>query len=388
MGSVCVLATMWPAPTCVKPKSAVLSLQLYKLLGNPEEGCTIQISMADEYTYCERAHVHLIAELSPLCNTTPGELLKPNEQSTPQSSKSITPKTLKSRGNKFVAMSPSMRQSMQASPKIVTPSAKALSVKDEEEPGRTSPPSEFVVANMDTLRNAIENSQDGKVVAIMKSLFRSRMKGVNLLPGNIVCIQVLGVSIVGAVHCSPKISKNAYVNLDKIDKMQIILYSDSGSSLDTSEDGPSYASQAVEAVVKDLVVEVGDTVAQSVHRAAWLGEISLNGTSMGQVGGLEEQLAILRHWISFPLQHFGAFGGIAPPTGVLLHGPPGTGKTLLARELAKEANCALFVLNGSDVMSEFMGESERCLHAIFHAARSLSPSVSALSVHTPYMRMT
>lgn len=53
--------------------------------------------------------------------------------------------------------------------------------------------------------------------------------------------------------------------------------------------------------------------------------------------------------------------GIRAPRGVLLHGPPGCGKTVLAAAAAAEAGATLFLLNGSDVVSEAVGESEQGL---------------------------
>ncbi len=50
--------------------------------------------------------------------------------------------------------------------------------------------------------------------------------------------------------------------------------------------------------------------------------------------------------------------GLRPPRGVLLHGPPGTGKTMLACAAAADAGARMFVLNGPDIISEFVGESE------------------------------
>ncbi len=50
--------------------------------------------------------------------------------------------------------------------------------------------------------------------------------------------------------------------------------------------------------------------------------------------------------------------GLRLPRGVLLHGPPGTGKTALACAAAADAGATLFVLNGPDIISEYVGESE------------------------------
>ena len=56
--------------------------------------------------------------------------------------------------------------------------------------------------------------------------------------------------------------------------------------------------------------------------------------------------------------------GLRPPKGVLLHGPPGTGKTMLACAAAADAGARLFVLNGPDIISEFVGESEAGLQVL------------------------
>ncbi len=54
-----------------------------------------------------------------------------------------------------------------------------------------------------------------------------------------------------------------------------------------------------------------------------------------------------------------------PPRGVLLFGPPGTGKSTMARAAAAAAAAALFVINGPDVVSEFLGDSEAGLRGEF-----------------------
>lgn len=71
-------------------------------------------------------------------------------------------------------------------------------------------------------------------------------------------------------------------------------------------------------------------------------------------GVVERQYAVL------PLQMPQLFEQyrLQPTRGILLHGPPGTGKTALACAVASEIGALLFVLNGPDIISEYVGESE------------------------------
>ena len=73
--------------------------------------------------------------------------------------------------------------------------------------------------------------------------------------------------------------------------------------------------------------------------------------------------------------------GLRPPRGVLLHGPPGTGKTMLACAAAADAGARLFVLNGPDIISEFVGESEAGLQ-VMHLLRG--PLYTRLLQHCLY----
>jgi SpoVK/Ycf46/Vps4 family AAA+-type ATPase len=74
---------------------------------------------------------------------------------------------------------------------------------------------------------------------------------------------------------------------------------------------------------------------------------------------------------------------VAPPRGVLFYGPPGTGKTLVARALAAHAaraagpgrSVAFFMRKGADVLSKWVGESERHLRLLFEEARRRQPSI-------------
>ncbi len=67
--------------------------------------------------------------------------------------------------------------------------------------------------------------------------------------------------------------------------------------------------------------------------------------------------------------------GIKPPRGALLYGPPGTGKTLLAKSLATESNANIIVVRGPEVLSKWVGESEKAIREIFRKAKASSPCI-------------
>lgn len=100
-------------------------------------------------------------------------------------------------------------------------------------------------------------------------------------------------------------------------------------------------------------------------------------TSLDDVGGLDEQIALVREAIELPLRDPERLRslGISPLRGVLLYGPPGTGKTLIARAVSAAAGVPILCVNGPEVVSRVYGESEARLRAVFAAARSCAPSI-------------
>lgn len=95
------------------------------------------------------------------------------------------------------------------------------------------------------------------------------------------------------------------------------------------------------------------------------------------VGGLEEIKTRLIEAIEWPLKHRSLFkyANIRTPKGALLHGPPGCGKTLLAKALAKELEVNFISVKGPELMSKYVGESERGVREIFSKARHASPCI-------------
>jgi transitional endoplasmic reticulum ATPase len=95
------------------------------------------------------------------------------------------------------------------------------------------------------------------------------------------------------------------------------------------------------------------------------------------VGGLENQLRLVREMVEFPLRYAEVFErlGIEAPKGVLLYGPPGTGKTLIGRAIASETKLHFMRVNGPEIIHKFYGESEARLREIFEEATRKAPSI-------------
>ncbi len=95
------------------------------------------------------------------------------------------------------------------------------------------------------------------------------------------------------------------------------------------------------------------------------------------VGGLEEVKRSLREVVELPLKNPEAFKrmGIKPPRGILLFGPPGTGKTLLAKAVAHESEANFISIKGPEILSKWVGESEKAVREIFKKAKQVSPSI-------------
>jgi transitional endoplasmic reticulum ATPase len=95
------------------------------------------------------------------------------------------------------------------------------------------------------------------------------------------------------------------------------------------------------------------------------------------IGGLEKIKQKLQQTVQWPLQHPESFSrlGVEPPRGVLLFGPPGCGKTLLARAVATESEANFISIKGPEVLSKWVGESEKAVREVFRRARQAAPSI-------------
>lgn len=108
-------------------------------------------------------------------------------------------------------------------------------------------------------------------------------------------------------------------------------------------------------------------------------EVLINrpSTTWDDVGGLEKAKAKLRELVELPLARPDLFrkAGIKPSKGILLSGPSGTGKTLLAKAVANESNANFISVKGPELVSKWVGESEKHVREIFKKARQVAPAI-------------
>src|SRR5271157_455925 len=105
--------------------------------------------------------------------------------------------------------------------------------------------------------------------------------------------------------------------------------------------------------------------------------IEATHTRWSDVGGLDEAKQEIIETIEWPLKKPKKFTdmGIKPPKGIVLYGPPGTGKTLLARAVANESEANFISIRGPELLSKWVGESEKAVRETFRKARQVAPAI-------------
>jgi len=95
------------------------------------------------------------------------------------------------------------------------------------------------------------------------------------------------------------------------------------------------------------------------------------------IGGLEDVKQELKEAVEWPLKNPESFKnlGVKPPKGVLIYGAPGTGKTLLAKAVANESDANFILVKGPEMLSKWVGESEKAVRAVFKKARQTAPTI-------------
>ena len=105
--------------------------------------------------------------------------------------------------------------------------------------------------------------------------------------------------------------------------------------------------------------------------------VEIPNVTWDDVGGLDDLKEELRETVEWPIKHKEAFDyvDVEAPKGVLLYGPPGTGKTLIAKALAKTTESNFISIKGPELLSKWVGESEKGVREIFRKARQASPCI-------------
>jgi len=95
------------------------------------------------------------------------------------------------------------------------------------------------------------------------------------------------------------------------------------------------------------------------------------------IGGLERVKDELKEVVEWPLKYPDAFSQLntKPPKGILLFGPPGTGKTMLAKAVANESEANFISIKGPELLSKWVGESERAVREVFRKAKQAAPCI-------------
>ncbi|MEA2069937.1 MAG: CDC48 family AAA ATPase [Asgard group archaeon] len=95
------------------------------------------------------------------------------------------------------------------------------------------------------------------------------------------------------------------------------------------------------------------------------------------IGGLEDAIQSLKEAVEWPISYPSVYeaAGITAPKGILIYGPPGTGKTLLAKAVATESEANFISIKGPEVMSKWVGESEKAIRDVFRKARQAAPCI-------------
>ena len=123
------------------------------------------------------------------------------------------------------------------------------------------------------------------------------------------------------------------------------------------------------------VIITDETAITIIERSPTL--LKLPKVTYEDIGGMKHIIERVRELIELPLKHPELFRklGIDPPKGVLLIGPPGVGKTLLAKAVATESGANFIAVKGPEILSKWVGESEKAVREIFKKARTYAPAV-------------
>lgn len=121
---------------------------------------------------------------------------------------------------------------------------------------------------------------------------------------------------------------------------------------------------------RDALKEVSPSALREV-------QVQVPNVSWDDVGGLDDLKEELKEAVEWPMKYKDAYDyvDVEAPKGILLHGPPGTGKTMIAKALAKMTESNFISIKGPELLSKWVGESEKGVREIFRKARQAAPCI-------------
>lgn len=143
--------------------------------------------------------------------------------------------------------------------------------------------------------------------------------------------------------------------------------------LDVQEDIPSEILENLHVTREDFYTAL-KKIEPSAMREVF---VEVSEVHWNEIGGLEVAKQALIETVEWPQKFPEAFEsvGVRPPKGILLYGMPGTGKTMLVKALATESNLNFISIKGPELLSKWVGESERAVREVFRKARQASPAL-------------
>ncbi|KAI8141610.1 P-loop containing nucleoside triphosphate hydrolase protein [Fennellomyces sp. T-0311] len=129
-----------------------------------------------------------------------------------------------------------------------------------------------------------------------------------------------------------------------------------------------------------LKIDLGDfkaalsIVRPSIQRGF---QVQVEKSNWQDVGGLKDVKKLLKQAVEWPIVHKDSFLrlGLKPPRGILLYGPPGCSKTTLVKVIASSSGAAFLSINGAQLYSPYVGDSEKIVRTTFQKARSSAPAI-------------
>jgi transitional endoplasmic reticulum ATPase len=141
----------------------------------------------------------------------------------------------------------------------------------------------------------------------------------------------------------------------------------------SSESIPSEILKKIIVTMQDFV-DVTKEMEPSAMREVF---VEVPDVKWEDIGGLADIKQELQEAVEWPLKYQNAFtyADATPPKGILLYGPPGTGKTLMAKAAANESEANFISIKGPELLSKWVGESEKGVREIFRKARQAAPCI-------------